>query len=146
MLFSRCVATLFNPIHRRERGVKWGLVSYAVVMFSTATILTGIGFNDQSNSYIDNREFPGVRDALPPGPLGYQSFTFSDTLPVVASFMFFLNGWLADGLLVCLIPCSSARVLTPALLALSLLCHLLHEPLGHRLPLPHVPRFIGHVL
>ena len=40
-----------------------------------------------------------------------------------------------------------ARYLKPApLLALSLLHHLRQEPLGHRLPLPHVPRFCGYVV
>ena len=70
-------------------------------MFLVATALTGIGFDIQSDSYINNREFPGVPgDVLPPGPLGYQSFTFSDALTIVSNPMFFLNGWLADGLLV----------------------------------------------
>lgn len=46
-----------------------------------------------------NHEFHGVRDALPPGPLGYHTFIFSNAVAVVDP-LFFLNGWLADGLLV----------------------------------------------
>lgn len=37
---------------------------------------------------------------VPPGPLGYQSFIFSDVLTIVPDVMFLLNGCLADALLV----------------------------------------------
>ena len=94
------MAALFNPACRRGEGIKWGLTCYTVVMFLVATVVTGMGFDLQSNSYINNRKFPGVGNVLPPGPLGYQSFIFSDEFTTASNFMFFLNGWLADGLLV----------------------------------------------
>ena len=53
-----------------------------------------------SISYIDNRKFPGVEGVVPPGPLGYQFFTFPDACSIIPNFMFLLNGWFADGLLV----------------------------------------------
>ena len=146
MVFFKCIATLFDPVHRRGERTKWGLVLYTTIMFCATTVLTGLGFTIQSDSSIDNREFPGIGDTLPPGPLGYQSFTFADVLTLVSNPMFFLSGWLADGLLVT--PCSFPRSLTwltSVLLALPLLHHLLEEPLGHRLPLPHVPRILGYV-
>ena len=54
----------------------------------------------QSISFIDNREFPGVGDTIPPGPLGYQLFIYSKPITIVPNLMFLLNNWLADGLLV----------------------------------------------
>ena len=108
MVFFKCIATLFDPVHRRGERTKWGLVLYTTIMFCATTVLTGLGFTIQSDSSIDNREFPGIGDTLPPGPLGYQSFTFADVLTLVSNPMFFLSGWLADGLLVtlCSFPCS----------------------------------------
>ena len=100
MLFFKCMTALFDPVHRRGERTKWGLVSYTILMFSIATVLTGMGINVQSNSYINDREFPGVEDVLAPGPLGYQLFVSSDMPTIVSNSMFFLNGWLADGLLV----------------------------------------------
>ena len=80
-------------------GIKWGIVSYTVVMFSIVTAVTGIQFDIHSLCYIDNREFPNVGDMLPPGPFGYHSFVSSDT-PTVVDAIMFLKGWLTDGLLV----------------------------------------------
>ena len=100
VLFFQCMAALFDSANRRGERIKWGLVSYTVAMFSFATVLTGMQLNIRSISYIDNREFPGVEDALPPGPLGYQSFIWSGPLSLTPSLMFALNNWLADGLLV----------------------------------------------
>ena len=100
VLFFKCMAALFDPAHRRGERTKWGLVSYTVLMFLVATVLVGMGIYTQSNSYIDNREFPGIGDVVAPGPLGYQSLTFSDTSMIIANSIFYLNGWLADGLLV----------------------------------------------
>ena len=117
-----------------------------MLMFLVATALAGMGINAQSNSYINNREFPGVANVLLPGPLGYQSSVFSDAPMIVSNSMFYLNSWLGDGLLVSFsfFPVL-AGPLMPALLALSLLRHLFHEPLGRRPPLPHVPRLFGYV-
>ena len=101
VLFFKCMAALFDPAHRRGEGIKWGLVSYAVVMFSVATVLAAKGLNVQSYSYVDHREFPGVADGVvPPGPLGYQGFIHSNVLSIIPDVMFFLTNWLADGLLV----------------------------------------------
>jgi len=100
VLFFHCMGALINPANRRRQGIKWGLVSYTAIMFSFVTIFTAMNLNIQSISYIDNREFPGVGDVLPPGPLGYQWFLYSDALTIVPNLMFLLNNWLADGLLV----------------------------------------------
>ena len=100
VLFFRCMAALLNPARHWGTRIKWGLVSYTTVMFLIATVVLGMGFDLESNSYINNREFPGVTDVLGPGPLGYQRFIFSGKFMAVSNSMFFLNGWLADGLLV----------------------------------------------
>jgi len=104
VLFSQCVTGLLNPANRRRGAVKWGLVSYTLVMFLVATVLTGMGLNLGSISFIDNREFPGVDGVVAPGPLGYQVLINSSALRIVPSFMFLLNYWLADGLLVGSLP------------------------------------------
>ena len=143
MLVSQCMIGLLNPVNRRREAIKWELVSYTVVMFVVATVLTGMGLNLGSISFIDNREFPGVEGVVAPGPLGYQVLINSSALRIVPSFMFLLNYWLADGLLVGL--CSVLH--SPGCLmhfsALPLLRDLRREPLGHCLPLPHVPRLLG---
>jgi len=59
-----------------------------------------MNLNVQSDSFIDNREFPGVPDVLPAGPIGYQYFIYSRPLTIIPNLMFLLNNWLADGLLV----------------------------------------------
>ena len=100
MLFFQCMAGLFNPANRRTEGIKWGLVTYTAAMFSFVTISTGMVLNAESVAYIDNREFPGVEGAYPVGPMGYQAFIRSRPLGMIPSLMFFLNNWLADGLLV----------------------------------------------
>ena len=100
MLFFHCMAALFNPVNRRREGIKWGLVSYTAVMFSFVTIFTAMYLDVQSLSYINNREFPGAGDALPPGPLAYQWSIHHNVLSIVPSTMYVLNNWLADGLLV----------------------------------------------
>ena len=69
-------------------------------MFSVVTVFTAMNLDLQSISYIDNREFPGVDQVFPPGPLGYQWFIYSKPLTVVTNLMFLLNNWLADGFLV----------------------------------------------
>ena len=100
MLFFQCIASLFNPANRRRGRIKWGPVSYAVAMFSFATVLTGMGIQIGSISLVDNREFPGVKGELPPGPLGYQDLIRPTAITIIPNFMFFLSNWLADGLLV----------------------------------------------
>ncbi|KAF9652147.1 hypothetical protein BDM02DRAFT_3183873 [Thelephora ganbajun] len=99
VLFLQCMGALFDPVNRRSGGVRWGLVAYSVAMFSFVTIFTAMNLNVQSISFIDNREFPGVKDVLPPGPLGYQLEIYSNVLSIVPNLMFLFNNWLADGLL-----------------------------------------------
>jgi hypothetical protein len=80
-----------------------------MAMFSFVTIFTATNLDIQSNSYIDNREFPGVC-VLPLGPLRYQSLTYSGAIVVCRSLMFLLNSWLADGLLVSFVLNSTDQV------------------------------------
>lgn len=90
VLFFQCMNALFNPANRRGEGIKWGLVTYTVLMFSFTTILTGMGLNIESLSYIDNREFPGA-EGIPPGPLGYRLSIWSGALTVTPRLAFLLN-------------------------------------------------------
>ena len=90
---------MVDPLDR-TRGVKWGIIAYTTAMFSFVTIFTAMNLDLQSISYIDNREFPGIRGALVSGPFGYQVFIYSEAINVVPFLMFFLNQWLADGFLV----------------------------------------------
>ena len=97
VLFFHCLTALFNPVNRKREGIKWGLVSYTAVMFILVTMFTAMYLNILSISYIDNREFPGIEGVTPPGPYGYQP---SLAVNITPDFMFLLNNWLADGLLV----------------------------------------------
>ena len=101
VLFFNCMAALFNPINRRGEPIKWALVSYTVVMFSAATVFTGMNLEILSVSYINNREFPGAQyPPIPPGPYGYQIFIGPEAINVTPNVVFNLSDWLADGLLV----------------------------------------------
>ena len=100
VLFFKCMTTLFDPVHRRGAGIKWGLVSYTSIMFSFVTVLTATDLDILSVSYIDDREFPGVEGLIPPGPLGYQWLIDPGPLSIAPNVMFVLCNWLADGLLV----------------------------------------------
>ena len=111
VLFFQCMSALFNPVNRTLEGIRWGLVTYTVAMFSVVTILVAMNLNVQSLCYIDNRQFPG-KDVVPPGPFGYQLFLYSNPLSIVPNFMFLLNNWLADGLLVGSVSNYPSRCLT----------------------------------
>lgn len=100
VLFFNCIAALFNPVYRRGEGIKWGLVSFTVVMFSLATVRTAMKLNFLSISYIDNREYPGVEGVYASGPLGYQATVFFEPINLIPYSAIPLNSWLADGLLV----------------------------------------------
>ena len=100
VLFFQCMTLLLNPVNPRRGGIKWGVVFYTATMFSFATVLTGMGIQIGSISFIDNREFPGVEGLLPPGPLGYQDLIRPTAITIIPNLMFFLNNWLADCLLV----------------------------------------------
>jgi len=93
VLFFNCMIALFNPANRRGQGIKWGLVSYTVVMFSLATVFTGIRVHILSISYIDNRNFVG-------GPNQYELAVAYKAMAVIPRAAQRLNNWLADGLLV----------------------------------------------
>ena len=93
VLFFQCIATLFKHVHGRRESVKWGLISYTVVMFSFVTVYIALNLNIQSTSFIDNREYPG-------GPASYQINAQVVKAGIVADAMFLSNYWLADGLLV----------------------------------------------
>lgn len=100
VLFFHCVAALFNPAYRKGEPIKWGLVSYTVVIFSFVTIQTTINLYIDSFRYIDNREFPGVEGVFFPGPEGYTDVIYPTALNVTANAMLDLSIWLADCLLV----------------------------------------------
>jgi len=53
----------------------------------------------QQLSYIDNREFPGVAGALPPGPIGWSLLMYAKPLVIVPNACFIIANWMADGLL-----------------------------------------------
>ena len=101
-------------------------------MFSIVTICTVVNLDVQSISYVDSREFPGVDGVFPSGPIGYQGFIHSKGISFVATIMFILNNWSADGLLVSSVldpaPCQSPYFIF-ALFALltSLLVKYLHS-------------------
>ena len=94
------MTALFDPIHHKGKGIKWGLVSYTAVVFLLATVQTALNLDVQSISYINNREFPGINGQIAPGPLGYQTIIYAEALSVVPYAMLALSNWLADGLLV----------------------------------------------
>jgi hypothetical protein len=98
------MVALFDPANRKREGIKWGLVLFTAAMFSFVTIFTAISSNILSITFVDNREFPGVGDKLPPGPIGYQLLIYSEVISIISKLMFLLNNWLADGLLVSFVP------------------------------------------
>ena len=100
MLFFKCMVSLLSPAHRKGEPIKWWLVSYTVVMFSLATVLTGMDLDIQSISHIDNRNFPGVKGKFPPGPYGYFMSIYYKPINFIPTAAFVLTNWLADGLLV----------------------------------------------
>ena len=119
MVFFRCITGLFDPEHRRGQRVKWGLVSYTMVMFSILTALTAMSSVTLSISFIDNRQFTGVEGVVPPGPFGYVLFISPMAISFLTNAMAILNNWLADGLLVSSLfdhalthPCVSPQLLS----------------------------------
>ena len=94
------MCALLSTANRIREGVNWGLVSYTVIMFSCATVVNGGALYFASISFIDNRNFPGVENVAPPGPLGYQQTLCSTAAGTGPTFACSLSYWLADGLLV----------------------------------------------
>jgi hypothetical protein len=111
VLFFQCMSALFDPVNRTMQGIRWGFVIYTAVMFSIVTTFVAMNLNIQSISYVDNRAFPGS-DAAPPGPFGYQFTLYPKPISFIPNFMFLLNNWLADGLLVGSVPSETSRRLT----------------------------------
>jgi hypothetical protein len=135
VLVFQCMGALFNPVNRAMEGIRWGLVAYTVAMFSIVTTLIAMNLDIQSISYVDNRAFPGS-DVAPPGPFGYQFTLYSKPFSIIPNFLFPLNNWLADGLLVSCLTKWLSRFLTPVThTALPLLHYLFQEFLGHRPPM-----------
>lgn len=99
VLFFKCMNALLNPVDRTRRAIRWLLVVHTVAMFSFATVFTGMYLVLQSICYIDTREFPGNSNS-PSGPIAHQHQIYSDPISLIPRIMFFLNNWLADGLLV----------------------------------------------
>ena len=101
VLFFKCMTALFNPVYRRGEGLKWGLVSYTVIMFSLVTVHLATNLHVLSISYIDNRDFAGAVNGVErPGPYGYQAAINFKAISVIPRAAFRLNNWSADGLLV----------------------------------------------
>ena len=94
------MGALFNPTNPTGRGIKRLLVAHTMAMFSFVTVFTALNLNFLSISYIDNREFPGILNGVPPGPIGYQYYLYNNATGIISTVMFLLNNWLADGLLV----------------------------------------------
>ena len=145
VLFFQCMGALLSPVNRKREGVRWGLVSYTVAMFSCATVVSGGAQYFASISFIDNRNFPGIEGVAPPGPLGYQQTICTTKAGTGPSFASCLGYWLADGLLVGHLFDRAPRCLTPAPLASSLLYNIQPKPLDHHLTLPYVPYHSGWV-
>ena len=139
------MGVLLSPINPIGKGIKWALVVHTVALFSFLTVPVVIYLNNLSIMYIKSREFPG-NDEYPPGPIGYYDILDTGATGAIFGIMFPLNQWLADGLLVGPVSNSLDRVFNvPAHPASSLLRHLFHEPLGHGIPIPDVPRLYRYV-
>jgi hypothetical protein len=93
------MGALLHPTHCAREGVRWALVAYTVTMFTFVTITVTMSLYIRFTCYVDNRGFPST-DGLPSGPYGYQKIIYSKAIFVVPNLMFFLNNWLADGVLV----------------------------------------------
>ena len=100
VLFFKCVIALLDPIYRKGERIKWGLVSYTVVMFSLATVVTAMNLHLESVAHIDNRNFPGLTGEVPPGPIGYLYSIYLKAVNVIPNVAYVLSNWLADGFLV----------------------------------------------
>lgn len=108
-MFFQCLIALLGPTNRTGRIIKWGLVAHVVAMFTFQTVSIVIQLRLQSISYIDFREFPASDGSLYSGPFAYQYSTSYSGINAVPLVMFFLNNWLADGLLVNFVSSSVIR-------------------------------------
>ena len=71
-------------------------------MFPLVTASIVANFYVQIITFIDNLNFSGA-DWFPSGPAGYLLLITPEAAAVVPSAPMVLNGWLADGLLVCFV-------------------------------------------
>jgi len=69
-------------------------------MFCLVTIFTVMNARLQQLGYLDNRDFPGVPNVLPPGPIGWCFSMYSKPLVIIPNACFIIANWMADGLLV----------------------------------------------
>lgn len=99
VLFFLCMSSLLNPANRGMGGIKWPLVIHTLVMFSFVTVFTTQSLLLESDSYVDNRDFPGNSLFLP-GPFAYQVTLYTAAISLIPTIMIYVNTWLADGLLV----------------------------------------------
>ena len=76
--------SLFDPAHRRGENIKWGLVSYTVIVFLLATAFTAMSLGSQIPVFSAWIEHELARHPIPP----------------IHDIMLLLNYWLADALLV----------------------------------------------
>ena len=140
------MSALLDPINRRTKVVKWGLVLQTSVMFVLVASSSVVYSTRQRMAYIDHRDTPGVDGVSPPGPWGYFVLTFWDAPATIPSLLFFLSQSLADGFLVSSVPCLVVQVSNVGRSsALPLPHYLLQEPSGHRLPIYNVPRLYRYV-
>ena len=65
----KCMAALVNSVHRRGEPIKWGLVSYAPVMF--LIVENAIDIHTRSISHTDNCESSGIEGEVSGGSIGY---------------------------------------------------------------------------
>ena len=61
VLFFKCMSALLSPVHRETGSIKWKLAAYTAVMFLGVTVFTAMNLNFQSVSYIDHREYAGLK-------------------------------------------------------------------------------------
>ena len=97
-------------LNRTRRDIKWGFVAHTAAMFAFVTTAVAMTLDFQSISYIDCRGFSGGGFVSLPGPFGYQLFILSKAINGVPNIIFFLNQWLADGLLVGSVPEPAAQI------------------------------------
>jgi hypothetical protein len=103
------MGALLNPVNRASGRIRWLLVAHAATMFSFVTVNTAMSLYLEGLSYVDKRNYPGY-EGLPPGPFGYILNIYSEPISVIPTLMFYLNNWLADGLLVSALPSSALRI------------------------------------
>ena len=141
------MAALLDPSNRMRRSIKWALVAHTVAIFSFTTISCGVECTRRSGAYIDNREYPGVRNVFEPGPFGYTVSEGASAIATVDCLVVPLNQWFIDGLLVSAVLNSMAQALNgvpPP--AVSLLYPLFRESLDHYPPGHDVPRHCWYVV